>query len=178
VGLFSNLFGSEERPEASKSGPTVAPEYVALCKQLFANRIAKFKAENSLSYALILPAIHRLGIRLMIKAQGVDFTKRYYAGVVKTITEEHVRASAVENFNNPKIPSEDMDQHAAFNATMWDLVNEMTVRGVDLVSISHAAFGIGLELAKRALGDDEFAATYAFAVVVASNRELQADQLN
>jgi hypothetical protein len=171
MSFFQSLFGSRAASGTQNSSPSVSPDYVQQSINLLAERVADFKDKTSLSYALILPALQQLGVRLLVQAQGIEFTKKHYSSMIRTLQEgpNGIRLSIFDNFNNPEIPADELQHHIELNTLLWKSVNELTARGYDLESISHACFTLATEAATKALDG-----LYAMGIIVACYRELEA----
>jgi hypothetical protein len=95
MGLFGSLFTC--RP-ASRRDPPVTTDDVSAVYIALRNRICDFKDVTNMSWALILPAIQRMSIRLFIQARGRESKLKLLECIISKMEEERgVHPHAVLN---------------------------------------------------------------------------------
>ena len=171
MGLLGSLFSRRPAPRR-EPGDTADDEVKAVFVPL-RNRVCDFKDATNMSWALILPAIQRISIKLFIQAHGRESTQKLLEAMVRRIEEEHGSyLNVVRNITlYPDLSLEQLPQLAKLNALLWQIADETIATGHP---VEHVAQGFSRFVALVASRNvDLFGEFYAFGLVHASYREFQ-----
>jgi hypothetical protein len=137
------------------------------------NRVSDFKDANSMSWALILPAIQRMSIRLFVQARGNESTLKFLECMISKMEEERgIGRHVGHNITlYPDMSPEQLPQLAKLNSLLWQVANEAIAndRSVEYVARAFSRF-VAL-IASRI--DAQFGESYASELLHASYREVQ-----
>ena len=137
------------------------------------NRVCDFKDITNMSWALILPAIQRISIRLFIQAHGRQSTQQFLETMISKMGEEDgIVPNVVRNISLfPEMSSEQLPQLAKLNALLWQVADEIIASGRP---VEQVAQGFSRFVALVASKDvDLFEKFYAIELVHASYREFR-----
>ena len=137
------------------------------------NRVCDFKDVTGMSWALLLPAIQRISIRLFIQAHGRESTQKLLETMIRKIKDEHdIHPNVVRDISlYPDMSPEQLPQLAKLNTLLWHIADETiaTGRPVEYVAEGFSRF-VALVASRNA---DLFGEFYAFGLVHASYKEVQ-----
>ena len=135
------------------------------------NRVCDFKDITNMSWALILPAIQRISIRLSIQAHGRESTQKLLESIIRKMEKEHgiVVARNISLF--PEVSSQQLPQLAKLNALLWQVADEMIASGRPIEYVAQGFTRFVVLVASRNI--DLFGEFYAPKLIHASYREFQ-----
>ena len=137
------------------------------------NRVCDFKDITNMSWALILPAIQRISIRLSIQAHGRESTQKLLESIIRKMEKEHgIVPNVARNISLfPEVSSQQLPQLAKLNALLWQVADEMIASGRPIEYVAQAFTRFVVVVASRNI--DLFGEFYAPKLIHASYREFQ-----
>ena len=170
MGLLGSLFS--RRPASRREPPVITDEVNAVYIPL-RNRVCDFKDATNMNWALILPAIQRMSIRLFIQARGRESTLKFLECMISKMEEERgTRPHVVRNITlYPDLSPEQLCQLAKLNSLLWQVANETIANGHPVEYVAQAFSGFVALVASRI--SEQFEEFYAPELVHASYREIQ-----
>jgi hypothetical protein len=126
-----------------------------------------------MSWALILPAIQRISIRLSIQAHGRESTQKLLESIIRKMEKEHgIVPNVARNISLfPEVSSQQLPQLAKLNALLWQVADEMIASGRPIEYVAQGFTRFVVLVASRNI--DLFGEFYAPKLIHASYREFQ-----
>jgi hypothetical protein len=175
VGLIGSLFN--RRPAFRCEFPDGADDVNALFIPL-RNRVSDFKDATNMSWALILPAIQRMSIRLFVQARGSESMLKLLECMIRKIEEKRGIGPYVgRNITlYPDMSPEQLPQLAKLNSLLWQVANEAIANDRSVEHVARAFSGFVALIASRI--DGQFEESYASELLHASYREVLSGAFN
>ena len=171
MGLLGSLFSRRSAPQPEPRDTTdhaLNAVFVPL-----RNRVSDFKDVTNMSWALILPAIQRISIRLFIQAHGRESMQKLLESMICKMEKEHgICSNVVRNISLfPEMSSEQLPQLAKLNALLWQIADETIAAGCPVEHVAQGFSRFAALVASRNV--DLFGEFYAPGLLHASQREFQ-----
>ena len=175
MGLIGSLFN--RRPEFRGEPPDATDDITALFIPL-RNCVSDFKDVTNMSWALILPAIQRMSIRLFVQARGSESTLKLLECMIRKIEEERgIGPHVGRNITlYPDMSPEQLPQLAKLNSLLWQVANNAIANDRSVEHVARAFSGFVVLIASRI--DGQFGESYASELLHASYREVQSGVFN
>lgn len=142
------------------------------------DHVCDFKDATKMSWALILPAVQKLSIRLFIRARGRESTQRLLEFMIRKMEEERgIRSSVFENFGDPEVPPEDLPKLADLNALLWAVANDAIAKGRPVEHVAQAFSGFVGLVGSRVM-EGQFGEFYAAGLLHTSYKQFKAGEFD